>query len=123
MKKIYFFLCGLIMSLSAFAQTSVTVLEPDRFYKANKVLIKERHRDSLSTISCCNSKDGIIYKASFIYSNNSMQTTEVTIDDYYVNDMVVENDSVFFCGMHIVDKRGIIGYFKINDVFFFVVFV
>ena len=118
MKKIYFFLCGLIMSLSAFAQTSVTVLEPDRFYKANKVLIKERHRDSLSTISCCNSKDGIKDKVTFIYSNSSMQTTEVTIDSFYVNDMVVEKDSVFFCGMHTVDKRGIIGYFKINDVFF-----
>ena len=118
MKKGLIFICGLLISLSVMAQTSVTVLEPHMVNDANKVIIKERFRDSLSTIACYNSNNEEIEKVTFVYSNSSMQTIEVTIDSYYVNDMVVERDSVFFCGRMTREKQGILGYFEINDVFF-----
>lgn len=105
MKKIYFFLCGLIMSLSAFAQTSVTVLEPHMVNDANKVLIKERPFNHPYTVSCSNSENEV-NKVTFIYNAPTMQVVEVTMEDYYVNDMVVERDSVFFLWEKNKHKRG-----------------
>ena len=117
MKKSLIFICGLLMSLSAFAQTSVTVLEPHMVNDANKVIIKERPFHYPYTITCSNSKEGEVNKVTFIYNAPTMQVVEVTMEDYYVNDMVVDRDSVFFCGKKISTKEGIIGYFDIDDVF------
>ena len=39
-------------------------------------------------------------------------------DELYVNDFVIENDTVFFCGRNSSSSIGIIGHFKISDFFF-----
>ncbi len=113
MKKIYFFLCGLIMSLSAFAQTSVTVKHPHMTRDAQKTIIKERPNDYNATITCSNSKQTV----TFIHSSYLMQATEVTLEDYNVNDMYVTHDSVYFCGVQLSTGWGMIGAFDIHDFF------
>ncbi|MBR4176993.1 MAG: hypothetical protein IKP34_04545 [Bacteroidales bacterium] len=113
MKKTLMILCGLIMSLSAFAQTSVTVNEPHMTRDALKTIIKMRPNDFYATITCSNSETAV----TFIHSSRLMQATEVTLEGYYVNDMVVTKDSVFFCGKNINTERGIIGYFNIDTLF------
>ena len=113
MKKTLMILCGLIMSLSAFAQTSVTVTEPHLSRQAKKTIIKECPDGYRSTITCSNSAGAV----TFILSNNSMQAAEVTLEGYWVNDMEVTKDSVFFCGKQLSDELGIIGFFRIDTFF------
>ena len=68
MKKTFLFLCGLIMSLSAFAQTSVTVNEPHMTRDALKTIIKMRPNDFYATITCSNSETAV----TFIHSSRLM---------------------------------------------------
>lgn len=113
MKKTLMILCGLIMSLSAFAQTSVTVSGPHMTRDAQKTIIKERPNDYNATITCSNSKQTV----TFIHSSYLMQATEVTLEDYNVNDMYVTHDSVYFCGVQLSTGWGMIGAFDIHDFF------
>ena len=117
MKKTLMILCGLIMGLSAFAQTSVTVKHPHMTRDAQKTIIKQRPLFFPATITCSNSVEESINKVTFIYSDGSMQATEVTLNNYYVNDMYVTKDSVYFCGKQFNPLMGIIGRFEINDFF------
>ncbi len=118
MKKLIILLCGLAAILSASAQTSVTVSEPRWVNPADKVIIQEYSSHYPATITCSSYEDSLSTLTTFIYSSGSMQATEVSISGYYVNDMVLGLDSVFFCGRDIRTQRGVIGYFDINDVFF-----
>lgn len=113
MKKTFLFLCGLVLSLSAFAQTSVTVRHPHMIREAQKTIIKQRPGDYLATITCSNSEDAV----TFIHSSYLMQATEVTLEGYWINDMIVTKDTVFFCGKQIENNRGIIGFFNIDSLF------
>jgi hypothetical protein len=106
------------MGLSAFAQNSVTVSEPRRTNPADKVIIKEYNTHYPVTITCSSYQDTETARTTFIYSSDSLQAHEISIDDYYVNDMVVGNDSVFFCGKQKSTGKGVIGYFRINNAFF-----
>ncbi len=116
------FICGLFTSLSATAQNSVTVNMYNVTNPSNKVIIKERHRDSLSTISCSNSKVNGIERATFIHSGINMTAREAEVENLYVNDMVIENDTLYFCGRHLDtltrQRSAVIGYFDIGGVFF-----
>ncbi len=123
MKKILiYFVFGLFVSLSATAQNSVSVNMYNVANPSSKVLVKERHRDSLSTISCSNSKSGGIYNATFIHSNSNMTARHAIVANIQVNDMVIENDMLYFCGKRLDTTTGgwsgIIGYFNIGGVFF-----
>ena len=80
MKKLISFICGLTLSLSAIAQTSVTVLEPHWSGAAKNTMIQEYTEDSLATISCYNSSDSTV----FIYSDANLQAKEVIMKDHFV---------------------------------------
>lgn len=101
------------MSMSAFAQTSVTVTHPHFSRPSQKTIIKERLGYLRTTITCSNTSEA----ATFIYANDGMQASERTIEGIFVNDMVVEKDSVYFCGKHHPTGNGIVGYFKISELF------
>ena len=114
MKKTLVFLCGIIISTAALAQNSVTVNLPHLNRNAVKTIIKNYSSNYPATVSCSNSNDSV----TFIYTDASMQAREIIIlKDYYVNDMVISSDSVFFCG-RTKFKSGFIGYFDIQNVFF-----
>ena len=68
-----------------------------------------------TTITYVNRSDG---KVTFIYGDASMMTSEVTIDGYTVNDMVLTKDTVFFCGVKNKPKLAMLGFFNIQDAFF-----
>lgn len=55
---------------------------------------------------------------TFIYMDTTMQTVEISIVGYVVNDMAIAEDTVFFCGQNKNTKEAMAGYFDINDVFF-----
>ena len=112
-KIIIISLCGFVMSMSAFAQTSVTVKHPHFSRPSQKTIIKERPSYLHTTITCSNTPE----TATFIYANDGMQASERTIEGIFVNDMVVEKDSVYFCGKHHPTGNGIVGYFKISELF------
>lgn len=101
------------MTLSAFAQTSVTVKHPHMTREAQKTIIKQRPGDYLATITCSNSEGAV----TFIHSSYLMQATEVTLEGYWINDMIVIKDTVFFCGKQIDNNRGIMGFFNIDSLF------
>lgn len=54
----------------------------------------------------------------FLYADASLNATYLPIDtNYNITDFVIDNDSVFFCGVNSKGK-GFIGFFNINDFFF-----
>lgn len=113
MKKLISFICGLTLSLSAIAQTSVTVLEPHWSGAAKNTMIQEYTEDSLATISCYNSSDSTV----FIYSDANLQAKEVIMKGFRVNDLVISGKNAYFCG-RARSGDAIIGYFDVNNVFF-----
>lgn len=77
-------------------------------------IIRDYNYDA--TIACYNLSNGI---TCFAYNSPNLQTKQVHLKGYYVNDFVISNDTVFFCGKtnRLVNDKGIIGFFDINDVF------
>ncbi|MCR4828858.1 MAG: hypothetical protein K5864_05275 [Bacteroidales bacterium] len=106
--------CGIILSVSAAAQTSVTVLEPHWSGAAKKTMIQQYTNDSLATICCYDGPDSLV----FIYSSYNMQAKEAILRGYWVNDLVISDNIAYFCGKENTTQKGIIGYFDIHDVFF-----
>ena len=118
MYKSKIFICALVCLLataSAVAQTSVVVKQPHSS-KAESTLIKERPGHYPQTVTCVNVENDT---ACFILYDSNMHCSEVKLVNYYVNDMYVTGDSVFFCGHSIVENttQGMIGYFDIDNVY------
>ena len=114
LKELIISLCGFVMSMSAFAQTSVTVLQPHWVDSVEKTIIQEHRNNYPATVTCYNTKDSVV----FVYSPNAAQSIEVYVKNYYVNDMIVSGDNVYFCGKHSFIDKGIYGCFNINDLFY-----
>ena len=102
------------MSMSAFAQTSVTVLQPHWVDSIEKTIIQEHRKNYPATVTCYSTNDSVV----FVYTPNAAQSIEVYVKDYYVNDMIVSGDNVYFCGRHGFLDIGIYGCFNINDLFY-----
>ena len=113
MKKTLMILCGLIMSLSAFAQTSVTKFQYHMFENKSSIIREARYP---ATIICVNTKDNSVL---FIYDDGSSYTKIRLLSGFKINDMVIPSgDTVFFCGETIEEvPKGLIGFFDIDDVF------
>ena len=84
---------------------------------ANSAIVRDYNYNA--TIACYNLDNDI---SVFVYNDPSMQSTQVYIKNYYINDFVISNDSVFFCGrtrMKVNGSiKGIVGIFDIQDLFF-----
>ena len=93
------------------SQTSVVARSP-HFSHATKVIIKELSYPS--TITCANSGTDSV---TFIYSDASLQSNEIIITGYFVNDITIVKDTLFFCGRTVGNERaetGIFGFFKFD---------
>lgn len=112
MKKILFFLCGIVLGISAFAQTSVTIYEPNA-YEMDDVVIKE-YNYPVAITSVYVSEEGC---TMFAYRDATLTSIEVRLDNFHVRDFVIDNDTVFFCGQS-KDGYGKIGFFDIQNLFF-----
>ena len=77
MKKTLMILCGLIMSLSAFAQSSVTVKHPHMTRDAQKTIIKQRPLFFPATITCSNSVEESINKVKIVLNSPTDVRNEV----------------------------------------------
>ena len=93
MKKIILFLLDIMLMHGADGQNSIIVNKPNTISKTISTIIEEQIYPS--TITCINS---IADNVTFVLSNPNMQTKEVTIQGYKINDMKVIQDTVFFCG-------------------------
>ena len=102
-----------LMSGLAVAQTSVVAESPNQS-KSKKVIIREYQYPA--TITCANSGYDSV---TFIYTDASMQSYELVIRGYYVNDMRIVKDTLFFCGRKTGKGiyQGFIGYFKFDSRF------
>ena len=112
-KTLLLFLFGLVAPIAVWAQ-GVVVKEPHQLLLGNTIIREVKYP---ATITCKNYslKDSTL---TFIYSDSTMTTKEASINGFQVSDMVVANDSVFFCGHDEYGKYGILGFFSISDVFF-----
>ena len=114
MKKIILFLLGIMLMHGADGQNSIIVNKPNIVSKTISTIIEEQIYPS--TITCINS---IADNVTFVLSNPNMQTKEVTIQGYKINDMKVIQDTVFFCGTKTNrSPEAIIGYFPVQDLFY-----
>ena len=114
MKKIYLALALCSLAVSALCQTSVEVIEQNVHGKTVSTLIKEY--DYPKTITCVNTSEET---ATFILSDQTMQTVEVTVDNIYVCDMDISFDTVFFCGRTWDNPYvAIIGFLDVNEAFY-----
>ena len=99
-----------LLPVLAAAQTSIVAYSPH--YSTNKkVLIAEVEYPA--TIVCTNSGDDSV---TFIYTDGTMQSDELVIRGYWVNDIKVIKDTLFFCGRTIGlrDTMAIFGFFKFD---------
>lgn len=114
MKKLLNILCGLLMSASAFAQSSY-FFEESHMFEAKSTIIREAKYPA--TVTCVNTTIGAVL---FIYADASYTTKELVLmeEGLEVHDMCVSGgDTVFFCGEMTVDDdlTGVIGYFQLSD--------
>ena len=93
MKKISLLFAFYIIIVSAFCQTSIEVTKQNFHTNVTSTLIREYQYPK--TISCVNSTDNT---ATFILSDQNLQTIEISVDSIVVNDMDISLDTVFFCG-------------------------
>lgn len=117
-KVIIFFGCILFLNAS-FSQNSVVVTEQNDFSGTKSSLIKEYRYPS--TITCLYNEDE---SASFIYSDQTLQTKEFNVPGLKVNDMSIKKngtsgqyDTLYFCGKNMRTGMATFGYFNINDFF------
>lgn len=114
MKKRIIFTLMLALSVpatEALAQTSV-VAHADMPFYIDRTIIREHNYPA--TVSFLGSgMDGY-----FLYADASLSATYLPLNTkHYVNDFVIDNDTVWFCGKDI-NGLGFIGFFDINDFFF-----
>lgn len=112
MRKYIFFICGLTLSLSAIAQTSVSASRTN-FYYLDNVLIREYNYPETITSAYSNEVGGTV----FSYDTITHAAKDMVIPNCIVRDFVIDNDTVFFCGQY-SGLGGCIGFFDINDFFF-----
>lgn len=114
MKKIVLF--AFFFSLTSFfsvllAQTSV-LAHAKMPFPIEKTIIREY---SYPTTISYLANDSCGY---FVYADASLSAICSPMDaKYNITDFVIDNDSVFFCGVN-SKGRGFIGFFDINDFFF-----
>lgn len=114
MKKISLLFAFYIIIVSAFCQTSIEVTKQNFHTNVTSTLIREYQYPK--TISCVNSTDNT---ATFILSDQNLQTIEISVDSIVVNDMDISLDTVFFCGRTIsYPNDAIIGFFDVNEAFY-----
>ena len=111
-KHMLFFLAMLTQcpNMGIWAQTSV-VAHLDFPYAISNTIVREHHYPN--TISYLETSNG----GYFVYADASLSSTILPIDpNCRVNDFVIDNDSVFFCG-NSINGEGIVGFFGIQDFF------
>ena len=96
-----------LLPVLAVAQTSIVAYSP-HFSTNKKVLIAEVEYPA--TIVCTNSGDDSV---TFIYTDGGMQSEELVIRGYWVNDIKIGRDTLFFCGRTrgLRDTTAIFGFF------------
>lgn len=93
------------------AQTSV-VAHADMPFPIERTIIRDYNFPATVSFVECTSE------SYFVYADASLSPIYMPIDpNCYVNDFVIDNDTVWFCGKNI-KGLGIIGFFDINDFFF-----
>ena len=103
------------MALSPTAKSQGVVVEQTSQKAVEKSLIKEIPTQYPKTMSSFNNEDGTV---AFVLSDANLNTSEVELEGYWVNDMVVTKDSVFFCGVTTGENVvGIVGSFEIATFF------
>lgn len=115
MKQLIIFLCGLLMSFSAYSQTSAVYSEVNPF-DINSTIVKEVKYPA--TITCHNTVEKNV---QFVYVDASLSTKEFILDynELVVHDMeVLSQDTVVFCGEAIINgqRNAVVGFFKISDI-------
>lgn len=114
MKKISFFTILLSLSVlltDCWAQTSV-VAHANMPFPIERTIIREHNFPS--TVSFVELEK----RGYFVYADTTYTATYLPIDsNFFVNDFVIEDDTVFFCGNN-SNGDGFIGFFDINDFFF-----
>lgn len=111
--KLLLFCVFILYALQSFSQTSV-VGKSQNYSTNKKVLIKEY--DYPVTIACANSGADSV---TFIYTDGTMQSAEIVIRGYWINDIAIVKDTLFFCGRTAGNSptSGIFGFFKFNSSF------
>ena len=96
------------------SQTSATAIDVVQEDALSSII---RDYNYNATIACYNLDNGM---SVFIHNNPNLYAKQVYIKNYYINDFVIDNDSVFFCGYSrgASDTLGIVGFFDIQDFFF-----
>lgn len=115
MKKLILLLACCITGIATgVSQTSVIVSEQNIHGKTLSTVIREYRYPQ--TITCVNSSDTT---ATFVLSNQNMQTLEISVKNIYVNDIQICFDTVFFCGHTCSGSTdAIIGFLDVNEAFF-----
>lgn len=113
MKRVFNFLFILSLTSNLFAQNSkvVQACYPDR---SRDMIVKVYNYPQLISSSYC-PDFGNSYMC--LKDNTNMIKLKI-IRDCKVNDFVIANDTVFFCGQS-TSGKGVIGFFDINDYFYF----
>lgn len=111
--KLLLFCVCILYALQSFSQTSV-VGKSQNYSTNRKVLIKEYNYPA--TIACANSGADSV---TFIYTDGTMQSAEIVIRGYWINDIAIVKDTLFFCGRTAGNSptSGIFGFFKFNSSF------
>ena len=111
-RKALLLLLSFLFWSNVFSQNS-QILEAG-FYEASDSIIIKAYKDSqfISSSFCYN------YNTSYICLRTSPnQIISKIINNCHVNDFVISNDTLFFCGYD-TNGHGVIGFFDINDYFY-----
>ncbi|MBP5190735.1 MAG: hypothetical protein J6031_07465 [Bacteroidales bacterium] len=114
-RNVFIFICGLIISVSALAQTSITAYESN-VWNYDEIVIKQYNYPATISSKYSGESGSTVFEYNVDIGANSSTSTQVILKGYRVHDFVIDNDSVFFCGQ--MGNCGIIGYFDIHDLFF-----
>ena len=115
MKNKIILICGLLMSFSAYSQTSAVYSEVNPF-DINSTIVKEVNYPA--TITCHNTVEKNV---QFVYVDASLSTKEFILDynELVVHDMeVLSQDTVLFCGEAFINgqRNAVVGFFKISEI-------
>lgn len=106
----FLFLCQIFVASHSWAQ-SVFIANLNLPIEIETTIIREHVYPT--TISFVEGKNGNF----FIYADDTLNATIMPVDpSLVINDFVIDNDSVFFCGRTSA-YLGVIGFFDINDYF------
>ena len=114
MKKIVLVLMFLVTAVTSVnSQNSVVAGANLTYWKSRDYIIRQYNYPA--TILCF--YDNLAGNTVFSYQNSSLQMQYRVLENFRVSDFVIDEDSVFFCGMG-ADTIGFIGFYDINDFFF-----